>query len=197
MWPILILIIGTWVIMIERILYLLRSSINLPQLMAHLKGHLMAGNIQAAIQLCRANPAPVTRIVADGLSKFNRPDEEVQAAMDETALVELPKLEARTGYLAMLANVATLVGLLGTIIGLIHSFAGVEGVDPSAKASLLARGVSEAMNCTAFGLICAVPALLGYAALNGWTQGILDKINATSVQVLNLVITHRGAMKQN
>src|SRR5512143_2430025 len=95
----------------------------------------------------------------------------------------------------MLGNVATLIGLLGTILGLIHSFGAVAGVDPSMKATLLARGISEAMNCTAFGLICAVPALLQFALLNGWTQGILDDINEVSVQVVNLVVAHRHAMK--
>jgi biopolymer transport protein ExbB/TolQ len=115
--------------------------------------------------------------------------------MDEAALRELPRLEECTGYLAMFGNVATLVGLLGTIIGLIHSFAGVAGVDPSMKATLLAKGISEAMNCTAFGLICAVPALLFFAILNGWTQSILDDINEVSVQVVNLVVGHRNAMK--
>src|SRR5436305_421156 len=78
---------------------------------------------------------------------------------------------------------------------MIHSFAGVAGVDPSMKATLLAKGISEAMNCTAFGLITAIPALLAFAILNGWTQGILDDINEVSVQVVNLVVGHRNAMK--
>ena len=155
----------------------------------------MAGNVQGAIKVCSGNPTPMTRIIQAGLTKFNRPDHEVQAAMDEAALREIPKLEARTGYLAMLGNIATLVGLLGTILGLIHSFAGVAGVDPSMKATLLAKGISEAMNCTAFGLITAVPALLAFSILNGWTQGILDSINEVSVQVVNLVVGHRNAMK--
>ena len=76
----------------------------------------------------------------------------MQQAMDEEALRELPQLEKRTGYLAMLGNLATLAGLLGTITGLIKSFAGVAGVDPSMKATMLSKGISEAMNCTAFGL---------------------------------------------
>ncbi|MCS6913313.1 MAG: MotA/TolQ/ExbB proton channel family protein [Myxococcales bacterium] len=195
MWPILLLMIVSWGIMIERVIYLRKAGIDKEKLLALLKSQIMAGNIQGAIKVCSGNPTPLTRIIQAGLTKFNRPDAEVQAAMDEAALRELPKIEARTGYLAMLGNVATLVGLLGTILGLIHSFAGVAGVDPSMKATLLAKGISEAMHCTAFGLICAVPALLGFAILNGWTQSILDDINEVSVQVVNLVVGHRNAMK--
>src|SRR4029077_2303489 len=148
-----------------------------------------------AIKVCSGNPTPVTRIIQAGLTKFNRPDAEVQAAMDEAALREMPRLERRTGYLAMLGNVATLVGLLGTIIAFTTSFAGVAGVDPSMKATLLAKGISEAMNCTAFGLITAVPALLQFALLNGWVQSRLDDINEVTVQVVNLVVAPRQAMK--
>ncbi len=195
MWPILALMIISWGIIIERTIYLKKSGIDKEKLLALLKSQIMAGNIQGAIKVCSGNPTPMTRIIQQGLTKFNRPDAEVQAAMDESALRELPQIEHRTGYLAMLGNVATLIGLLGTILGLIHSFAGVAGVDPSMKATLLAKGISEAMNCTAFGLICAVPALLAFAVLNGWTQGILDDINEVSVQVVNLVVGHRNAMK--
>jgi biopolymer transport protein ExbB/TolQ len=195
MWPILVLGIISTAIIIERIIYLRKAGIDKEKLLALLKSQIMAGNIQGAIKVCSGNPTPLTRIVQAGLTKFNRPDAEVQAAMDEAALRELPKIETRTGYLAMFANVATLVGLLGTILGLIHSFAGVAGVDPSMKATLLAKGISEAMNCTAGGLIVAVPALLAFAVLNGWTQHILDDINEVSVQVVNLVVGHRNAMK--
>ena len=195
MWPILTLMIVALGIIIERIVYLKKAGIDKEKLLALLKSQIMAGNIQGAIKVCSGNPTPMTRIVQQGLTKFNRPDAEVQATMDEQALKEIPRLEARTGYLAMLGNVATLVGLLGTILGLIHSFAGVAGVDPSMKATLLAKGISEAMNCTAFGLICAVPALLWFAILNGWTQHTLDDINEVSVQVVNLVVGHKQAMK--
>jgi biopolymer transport protein ExbB/TolQ len=195
MWPILLLMIICWGITIERIIYLKKAGIDKEKLLALLKSQIMAGNVQGAIKVCSGNPTPMTRIIQAGLTKFNRPDHEVQAAMDEAALREMPRIEKRTGYLAMLGNVATLVGLLGTILGLIHSFAGVAGVDPSMKATLLAKGISEAMNCTAFGLITAVPALLAFAVLNGWTQGVLDDINEVSVQVVNLVVGHRQAMK--
>src|ERR1700753_4176432 len=195
MWPILMLMIISWGISIERAVYLKKAGIDKEKLLALLKSQIMAGNIQGAIKVCSGNPTPLTRIIQSGLTKFNRPDAEVQAAMDEAALRELPKIEQRTRFLDMPGNVAPLVGLLGTILGLIHSFAGVAGVDPSLKATLLAKGISEAMNCTAFGLITAIPALLFFAILNGWTQNILDDINEVSVQVVNLVVGHRNAMK--
>jgi biopolymer transport protein ExbB/TolQ len=195
MWPILGLMMISWGLAIERIIYLKKAGIDKEKLLALLKSQIMAGNVQGAVKVCSGNPTPMTRIIQAGLTKFNRSDAEVQAAMDEAALRELPRIEKRTGYLAMLGNVATLIGLLGTILGLIHSFAGVAGVDPSMKATLLAKGISEAMNCTAFGLITAIPALLLFAVLNGWTQGVLDDINEVSVQVVNLVIAHRQAMK--
>jgi biopolymer transport protein ExbB/TolQ len=195
MWFILLMMIIFLGITIERVIYLKKAGIDKEKLLALLKSQIMAGNVQGAVKVCSGNPTPLTRIIQAGLTKFNRPDHEVQAAMDEAALRELPKLEKRTGYLAMLGNVATLIGLLGTIIGLIDSFAGVAGVDASMKATLLAKGISEAMNCTAFGLFTAVPSLLAFAILNGWTQGILDDINEVSVQVVNLVVGHRNAMK--
>lgn len=113
--------------------------------------------------------------------------------MDEAALRELPKLSARTGFLALLANLAMLSGLLGTVSGLISSFGAVSGesVDPSQKARILAEGISEAMNCTAFGLIVAITALIGFAILNGLTQQIEDDINEATVRVLNLVVANR------
>ena len=129
---------------------------------------------------------PTGRVVLD-------PDEEVQAAMDEGALREMPKITKRTGFLALFANLAMLCGLFGTIVGLIKAFGAVggESVDPSQKARILAEGISEAMNCTAFGLISAITALMGFAFLNGKTQSMEDDINEASVTVLNLVVANR------
>lgn len=177
----------------ERAVYLYGSSINKDVFLATMQKCILAGDVAKAVKMCSAANAPLARIVQAGLVKVNRPDEEVQAAMDEGALKEMPKINRRTGYLALYANLAMLSGLFGTIVGLIKAFGAVggESVDPSQKARILAEGIAEAMNCTAFGLLSAITALMGFAVLNGKTQGLEDDINEASVQVLNLVVSNR------
>jgi biopolymer transport protein ExbB len=192
MWPILALLIITLVIGIERFLYLGKATVDVDKLMSLLKSQIVAGNIRGAISTCEATPAPLTRIIAAGLRRVGGTEHDIQQGMDEEALRELPKVEKRTGYLAMLGNLATLAGLLGTIGGLIQSFAGVAGVDPALKATLLSKGIAEAMNCTFFGLFTGILGLAAYAVLNGKTQGILDSINQGSVESLNLATTGRA-----
>jgi biopolymer transport protein ExbB len=192
MWPIAAMFVLTFYIAIERFLYLSKATVDVDKLMSLLKSQIVSGNIRGAISTCEATPAPLTRIIAAGLRRVGSSETEVQQAMDEEALRELPKIEKRTGYLAMLGNLATLAGLLGTIGGLIQSFAGVSGVDPSLKATLLSKGISEAMNCTFFGLLTGIIGIGSYAWLNGKTQGILDGINQGSVEALNLATTGRA-----
>ena len=193
MYPILFWSIVTIGVIVERALYLFGSSINKDMFLATMQKCILAGDIAKAVKVCSAQNAPLARIVQAGLVKVNRPDEEVQAAMDEAALREMPRINKRTGYLALFANLAMLSGLFGTIVGLIKAFGAVggESIDPSQKARILAEGISEAMNCTAFGLISAITALVGFAFLNGKTQSLEDDINEASVQVLNLVVANR------
>ena len=188
MYPILLLFGMIVFFTIDRFLYISKSKVDADKLMSLLKSQIVSGNIQGALNTCQASPSPVTRIVAAGLRRAGGTDHDVQQGMDEEALRELPKIEKRTGYLAMLGNLATLAGLLGTITGLIKSFAGVAGVDPSMKATMLSKGISEAMNCTAFGLGAGILGLATFAWLNGMTQGILDGINQVTVETLNLVV---------
>jgi biopolymer transport protein ExbB/TolQ len=195
MWPILFLFMLTLSILIERAVYLRRSVIDKEKLVALLRSQISAGNIQGAIKVCSGNSTPLTRIVQAGLMRANRSDEEIEAAMEESALRELPQLEKRTGYLAMLGNLATLAGLLGTITGLIKSFAGVAGVDPSQKATLLSKGISEAMNCTAFGLFTGITGLAAFAWLNGKTQNALDDISEVKKNVTNLLFQAKAALR--
>jgi biopolymer transport protein ExbB len=180
-------------IIIERSLFLYGNSIDADMFLQTMQKCILGGDVQKAVKVCSAQNAPMARIIQAGLVKINRPDGEVQAAMDESALREMPKINARTPYLALLANLAMLSGLFGTVEGLITAFGSVsgKGVDPSEKARILAAGISEAMNCTMFGLGAAIIALLGFAVLNGKTQSLEDDINMVSVEVLNLVVANR------
>src|SRR4029078_11097492 len=146
MWPILTLLMITMAILIERAVFLRRAVIDKEKLVALLRSQISAGNIQGAIKVCSGNSTPLTRIVQAGLMRANRSDDEIAAAMEEAALRELPQVEKRTGYLAILGHLATLAGLLGTITGPIKSFAGVAGVDPSQKATVLSEGISGGGN---------------------------------------------------
>jgi biopolymer transport protein ExbB/TolQ len=195
MWPILAALIVIVAITVERAVYLFKASVDKDKLLALLKSQVMSGNVQGAIKVCSGNPTPMTRIVQAGLMKFNKSDQEVQAAMDEAALHELPKINARTPYLGMLANFAVLAGLLGTIAGMIKSFGSVGGKDASQKATLLAEGISEALNCTAFGIAASLVGLLGFTLLMGKTTRVVDDINEVTVQVVNLVTSHRAQMQ--
>jgi biopolymer transport protein ExbB len=194
MWPIVVLFVMTVYIWIDRQMYVSKSKVDVDKLMSLLKSQIVSGNIQGAINTCQASPAPVTKIIAAGLRRAGGTEHDVQQGMDEEALRELPKLEKRTGYLAMLGNLATLAGLLGTITGLIKAFAGVAGVDPSQKATLLSKGISEAMNCTAFGLTTGIVGLAAFAWLNGRTQNALDDIAEVKKNISNLLFQAKAAL---
>lgn len=195
-WTSLILIIGAFsvVIFIER-LYVLyfKASVNKTSFLSQVQRAIVAGDLNSAINYCNDRSAPLNNIVKAGLvAVLNKgKDEEIQTAMDVSALREVPVIERRTPFLALFGNVATLLGLLSTIVGLIVSFKAVSGVDPAAKASMLASGVAQAMHGTAMGLIVAIPALLAYALLSAKTQKILDDIHEISVATLNLIIQNR------
>ena len=229
MWPILAVGMVAIMIIVERVRYLFFSTVvNRHRFVAEVQKHLMQGNVAAAVTYCQSSDEPLGRIVGAGLSHMKRPDDEVQDAVDEAALYELPKIEKRTGYLAMIGNIATLLGLLGTIVGLIKSFAGVSLTnvnDPATiakaqqyvhlveacqgikdgkrvvacieqnKATILAKGISEAMNCTAFGLGVGITALLAFSVLNGRTQNLLDDISEGTVYAMNLAVGSRKSMK--
>ena len=180
---------------VERIYFLyFQATIEKDAFVQAMRKYILAGNVGKALALCSQTPTPLSNIIKSCLVKVNKSDAEVQAAMDEASLREVPRVEKRTPYLAMLANVAMLLGLLGTIVGLINCFAAVATGDPSEKATLLAKGISEVMNCTAFGLGTAITALIAYAVLQGKTQKLGDDINEASVSVLNLIVTNRDKL---
>jgi biopolymer transport protein ExbB len=153
--------------------------------------------VRQAITFCDSKPAPLTNTLKAGLVQVlnKRPDEEVQVAMDGAVLKETPMIEGWTGFLAVFGNVATLMGLLGTISGLIHSFRAVSSADPAQKATLLSAGIAEAMNCTAFGLIVAIPAILAYGFFQTWINRISNDMTESSMNLMNLIVANRDKMK--
>ena len=148
----------------------------------------------SVVKAGRDSKVPMYRIVAAGLVRFKASNRraEIESAMEEGVMEALPRLEKRTPYLATLANVATLLGLLGTIIGLIAAFTAVATAAPTEKASLLSSSISVAMNTTAFGLISAIPLLLLHAVLQTKTTELVDSLEMASVKVLNTLADSDG-----
>jgi biopolymer transport protein ExbB/TolQ len=141
----------------------------------------------AVITAGNNSSVPMSRIVAAGIARFtnSKRRDDIESAMEEGVMEALPRLEKRTQYLATLANVATLLGLLGTIVGLIAAFTAVASAAPVEKASMLSSSISVAMNTTAFGLISAIPLLLLHALLQTKTTELVDSFEMASVKVLN------------
>jgi biopolymer transport protein ExbB/TolQ len=195
MYPILIVGLSAVGIVGERAYVLFFKALNRKdEFTREMRKLILSGNFVKAVKLANTENSPLSRIVKAGLLQIRRSDDVIQSTMDEAALLEVPYLERRTGYLAMLSNVATLMGLLGTIIGLIHSFGAVAKADAATKSTLLAAGISEAMNCTAFGLVVAIPSLLAYAMLQSRTQKCVDEINEGSVRIVNLILLNRDKL---
>lgn len=195
-WMYFILVLGIMAVAIflERVVVLyFRASIDKDKFMSNVQRAILAGDLNAAVNYCNDRGSPLNNIVKAGIvAVMNKgTEQEVQTAMDVASLREVPTIERRTPFLALFGNVATLLGLLATIVGLIVSFRAVAGVDPAQKAALLSRGISEAMHGTAFGLVVAIPTLLGYALLAAKTQNILDDIHEVSVGTLNLILQNR------
>lgn len=193
MWPILGCAIFAAAIGAERLYTIVfRSNINGTAFFSQIQKLIMANNVDRAIKLCNAEATkPLSRVIKAGLQRANRSEQEIQAAVDESLLEEFPKLSKRTSYLSMLANVSTLLGLLGTIQGLIQAFEAVAFASPEAKATLLASGISVAMFTTMAGLIVAIPTLVLQSIVVNNTTKIMDDVDQYALKTVNLLSARR------
>lgn len=193
MYPIAIVLAFGLAIALERWLYLTLTIANNKALWTAVTPHLKSGNFSSAIQVTSKSKAAIAQIMTYGLNRVRsaRRREDVEQAMEESLMEVMPRLEKRTHYLATFANIATLLGLLGTIVGLISAFTAVASANPAEKADLLSASISVAMNTTAFGLIVAIPLLVVHTVLQTKTTEIIDSLEMASVKFLN-AITERA-----
>jgi biopolymer transport protein ExbB/TolQ len=176
-------------IAIERLIFLTKARSENRKLWDQVLPMLQSGKWKEVASMASKSDAAIGKLVHNGLSRLqsSRKREDIDAAMEEGMMEIVPRLEKRTHYIATFANVITLVGLLGTILGLIKAFTAVAQVNPAEKAELLSASISIAMNNTAVALMVAIPFLLVHAFLSARTSEIVDGLEAAKISFLNLV----------
>jgi biopolymer transport protein ExbB len=173
-----------WVIMVK-------ARVSSRRLVERVVPLIRGGRKEEAARYCRDSDAPLAQVATAILERPTRGtnplevEAELFATADAAASVALPPLSKRILYIAMLANAATLLGLLGTVSGLIYSFSAVGQADPAQRSAFLASGIAEALNCTAFGLIVAVPTLFIHAFFSSQVTSVTDDVEATSVKLIH------------
>ncbi len=187
MYPILLILFVGLGITIERFMFLGRVKKANKALWDEVYPSIQKGDTDKALKVVKDNETEIGRILEYGLTRNRSAKnvEDVETSMEEALMEVLPRLEARTPFIATFANVATLLGLLGTVQGLIVAFAAIANADPAEKGNLLSSSISVAMNTTAFGLIVAIPLLLAYAFLQSRTGEVVESLEMASIKLLN------------
>ena len=191
MFPILLTLAVGIAIAVERWIHLKRVTRENRKMWDQVQPALAEGDFDKAREMVNDDTSTISQMLAMGLARQGavRRREDIEIAMEESMMEIIPQLEKRTPYLALLSNIATLFGLLGTIMGLITAFTSVASASPAEKGALLAASISEAMNCTAFGLMSAIPLLLLHARLTTTTGQIVNSLEMASVKALNTIST--------
>jgi len=170
-----------------------KYRINAGQFLSAILSFVDADNYTRAIEVCNLRPDhPLAVVLKAGLLKANRGDKEIQRSMEEATAKVTPKVLKRTNYLSMLSNVSTLLGLLGTIFGLIQAFKGVGAADAAQKQEILARGISVAMFTTAFGLIVAIPTMVAFAILSNRQNAMIEMIEEGAITLFNRITSRNS-----
>ena len=189
MYPILLVFAVGAAIAIERFVTLTRVTTKNQAAWSDIQPVLSQGDFERARKMTGDNQSPISRLLSMGLALQGavRRREDVEIAMEEGMMEIIPQLEKRTPYVALAASIATLLGLLGTIMGLIQAFTAVANANPAEKADLLSASISVAMNTTAFGLMVAIPLMVVHAFLSTKTNEIVDGMEMASVKVLTAI----------
>ena len=176
-------------IVLERTIKLARAEVANRKVWGKLEPILHEGDFDKAREMTTADKSYISQILSAGLERQGvvRRREDFEIAMDEVMMSVVPQLEKRTPYTALFANVATLLGLLGTIMGLISAFEAVATAAPSEKSALLSASISEAMSCTALGLLVAIPMLAANLYLNLKASTIIDSLEMASLKTVNSI----------
>jgi biopolymer transport protein ExbB len=181
-------------IAVERFKTYLKFDIDGTSLMGSIKKNVIGNQVQDAIQTCSESNALLPFVMKNGLKRANQSKEQIQDALEASILEVVPKIEKRLSYLGLTANLSTLLGLLGTIQGLIASFAAVAQAEASQKAQLLAEGIAVAMNTTALGLVSAISLMVIHTVLMTRGDKMIKEIEENSVKLLDLLGTKKGAV---
>jgi biopolymer transport protein ExbB len=189
MYPILFTAAVGAAIAIERYVTLTLVRAKNHSLWSQVQPALLDGDFDKAREMTSKGDAAIARVLSMGLARQGavRRREDIEIAMEESMMEIIPHLEKRTPYLALAANIATLLGLLGTIMGLIQAFTAVSNANPAEKADLLSASISVAMNTTAFGLLVAIPLLIVHTLVTSKTGEIIDGLEMASVKALNVI----------
>ncbi len=189
MYPILLVFLAGMGIALERWFNLTRVRNVNRKIWDMLYPMLVKGQLEKVRAAVNKDNSTISRMLSMGLARQStvRRREDVEIAMEESMMEIIPQLEKRTPYVALLSNIATLLGLLGTIMGLIEAFTAVANANPAEKADLLSASISVAMNTTAFGLMAAIPLLLLHAKLTSTTGQVIDSLEMASVKALNSI----------
>lgn len=189
MYPIMLVFAAGLAIAIERYIFLNKTKNGSSQVWDEILPLINEGQLHRVKEIATESKEAICVVVNYGLDRVSsaKSREDVELAVEEGLMDVMPKLEKRTHYIATLANISTLIGLLGTIIGLIQAFTAVSNANPADKADLLSSSISVAMNTTAFGLMSAIPLLIVYAVLQSKTTEVVDSMEMASVKFLNAV----------
>ena len=192
MWPILLCSIVALTIIIERFLALRRADVNTREFMDTMRQVLRQDRIQEALEQCDESDAPIARIIKAGILKHNRPRDDIREAIEDAARFEVPRLERYLSGLATCATVAPMLGLLGTVQGMIKCFAQIQNARGQMSPADLAEGIGNALVATAAGLVVAIPALIVYNYFVTRVQGMVTGMEAGSSELMDLLTRRHG-----